>query len=32
MKNNTRAYNSKLQGFNLSAGGETYYEEFYWAE
>ena len=26
MKNNTRAYNSKLQGFNLSAGGETYYE------
>ena len=32
LKNNIRAYNSKLQGFNLNAGGGTYYEKFYWAE
>ena len=32
MKNNTRAYSAKLQGFNLNAGGTTYYEQFYWAE
>ena len=32
LKNNIRAYNSKLQGFNLNAGGGTYYERFYWAE
>lgn len=30
MKNNTRAYNSALQGFNLNAGGNTYYEQFSW--
>ena len=28
MKNNFRAYNSDIQGFNLNAGGTTYYEQF----
>ena len=32
LKNNIRAYNSKLQGFNLNAGGNSYIEKFYWAE
>ena len=32
LRNNLRAYNSKLQGFNLNAGGNTHYERFYWAE
>lgn len=31
MKNNTRAYNSDLQGFNCTANGITYYEQFSWA-
>lgn len=30
MKNNSRAYNSDIQGFNLNAGGTTYYEQFSW--
>ena len=30
MKNNTRAYKSDLQGFNVNAGGTTYYELFSW--
>ena len=30
MQNNTRAYKSELQGFNLNAGGTTYYEQFSW--
>ncbi len=30
MKNNTRAYRSEIQGFNLNAGGTTYYEQFSW--
>ena len=30
MKNNTRAYKSDLQGFNVNAGGTTYYEQFSW--
>ncbi len=32
LRNNLRAYNSKIQGFNLNAGGNTHYERFYWAE
>ena len=32
LRNNLRAYNSKIQGFNLNAGGGTHYERFYWAE
>lgn len=32
MRNNVRAYNSKLQGFNCNAGGNTHYETFYWTE
>ena len=30
LKNNTRAYKSDLQGFNVNAGGTTYYEQFSW--
>lgn len=30
MKNNTRAYNSDLEGFNCNAGGATYYEKISW--
>ena len=30
MKNNTRAYDSDLQGFNCTAGGTTYYNLFSW--
>ena len=30
MRNNTRAYNSALKGFNCNAGGTTYYEQFSW--
>lgn len=30
MRNNTRAFNSKIQGFNCNAGGTTNYEEFSW--
>ena len=30
MQNNTRAYKSELQGFNLNAAGTTYYEQFSW--
>ena len=30
MKNNTRAYRSEIQGFNLNAGGTTYYEQMSW--
>ncbi len=32
LKNNTRAYNSKLEGFNCGASGGTYYHVFKWAE
>lgn len=32
LKNNIRAYNSKLQGFNLTSNGMTRYEKMYWAE
>ena len=32
LRNNIRAYNSKLQGFNLNAGGNTRYELMSWAE
>ncbi len=32
MRNNVRAYNSKITGFNLNAGGTSYYEQFSWAE
>ena len=31
MKNNTRAYNSNLQGFNCNASATTYYEQMSWA-
>ena len=30
MSNNTRAYNSALQGFNCNAAGTTYYEQLSW--
>ena len=30
LKNNTRAFKSDLQGFNVNAGGTTYYEQFSW--
>jgi len=30
--NVVRAYNSKLQGFEVNAGGNTYWENVYWAE
>lgn len=30
MRNNTRAYNAKIQGFNCNAGGNTYYNLFSW--
>ena len=32
LRNNIRAYNSKLQGFNVNAGGNTHYEWMSWAE
>jgi len=32
LKNNIRAYNSKLQGFNVTPNGATRYETMYWAE
>ena len=31
MKNNTRAYNSDLQGFNCTANGITHYNEMSWS-
>ena len=30
MRNNVRAYNSGLAGFNLNAGGNTYYDWMSW--
>ncbi len=30
LRDNIRAYNSDLKGFNINAGGTTYYEYFYW--
>ena len=32
LRNNLRAYNSKLQGYNLNASGDTHTERYYWAE
>ncbi len=30
LRDNVRAYKSDLKGFNINAGGTTYYEYFYW--
>ena len=32
LRNNLRAYNSKLQGYNLNASGDTHTERYYWGE
>ena len=32
LRNNLRAYNAKLQGFNMSTSGDTHIEKYYWAE
>lgn len=32
LRNNVRAYNAKITGFNLNAGGNTYYETFSWTK
>lgn len=30
LRNNVRAYDSNIQGFNVNAGGTTYYDRFSW--
>lgn len=30
LRNNVRAYDANLQGFNVNAGGTTYYDKFSW--
>ena len=32
LRNNVRAYAKGLQGFNLNAGGNTFYEQMSWGE
>ena len=32
VKNDIRAYNAKMQGFNMNPGGDTRIEKYYWAE